>query len=81
MAFGYNPGFNGFQAPQAGFSTAPTYLPPMQQNPVQAPTAATRQGFMCIPVTCREQVVATQIPLLKWPVPSWMTRTPVYMTS
>lgn len=62
MAFGYSPGFNGFQAPQAGFGTAPTYLPPMQQNPVQAPTAAPRQGFMCIPVTCREQVVATQIP-------------------
>lgn len=62
MAFGYNPGFNGFQAPQTGFGTAPTYLPPMQQNPVQAPTAAPRQGFMCIPVTCREQVVATQIP-------------------
>ena len=62
MAFGYTPGFNGFQAPQTGFGTAPTYLPPMQQNPVQAPTAAPRQGFMCIPVTCREQVVATQIP-------------------
>ena len=62
MAFGYSPGFNGFQAPQTGFGTAPTYLPPMQQNPVQAPTAAPRQGFMCIPVTCREQVVATQIP-------------------
>lgn len=58
MAFGYSPGFNGFQAPQTGFGTAPTYL----QNPVQAPTAAPRQGFMCIPVTCREQVVATQIP-------------------
>ena len=62
MAFGYSPGFNGFQAPQTGFSTAPTYLPTMQQNPVQTPTAAPRQGFMCIPVTCREQVVATQIP-------------------
>lgn len=62
MAFGYSPGFNGFQAPQTGFGTAPTYLPPMQQNPVQAPTVAPRQGFMCIPVTCREQVVATQIP-------------------
>ena len=62
MAFGYSPGFNGFQAPQTAFSTAPTYLPPMQQNPVQPPTAAPRQGFMCIPVTCREQVVATQIP-------------------
>lgn len=62
MAFGYSPGFNGFQAPQTGFGTAPTYLPPMQHNSVQAPTAAPRQGFMCIPVTCREQVVATQIP-------------------
>lgn len=62
MAFGYTPGFNGFQAPQTGFGTASTYLPPMQQNPVQAPTAPPRQGFMCIPVTCREQVVATQIP-------------------
>ena len=62
MAFGYSPGFNGFQAPQTGFSNAPTYLPTMQQNPVQGPTAAPRQGFMCIPVTCREQVVATQIP-------------------
>lgn len=62
MAFGYTPGFNGFQAPQTGFCTTPTYLSPMQQNPVQAPTAAPRQGFMCIPVTCREQVVATQIP-------------------
>lgn len=62
MAFGYTPGFNGFQAPQTGFGTTPTYLPPMQQNPVQAPIAAPRQGFMCIPVTCREQVVATQIP-------------------
>lgn len=62
MAFGYSPGFNGFQAPQTGFGTAPTYLPPMQQNPMQALTAAPRQGFMCIPVTCREQVVATQIP-------------------
>lgn len=62
MAFGYNPGFNGFQTPQTGFSTAPTYLPTMQQNPVQTPTAAPRQSFMCIPVTCREQVVATQIP-------------------
>ena len=62
MAFGYSPGFNGFQAPQTGFGTAPTYLPSLQQNPVQAPTAAPRQGFMCIPVTCREQVVATQIP-------------------
>lgn len=62
MAFGYTPGFNSFQAPQTGFGTALTYLPPMQQNSVQAPTAAPRQGFMCIPVTCREQVVATQIP-------------------
>ena len=62
MAFGYNPGFSGFQAPQAGFSTAPTYLPPLQQIALQSLTAATRQGFMCIPVTCREQVVATQIP-------------------
>lgn len=62
MAFGYSTSFNGFQAPQTGFGTAPTYLPPIQQNPVQAPTAAPRQGFMCIPVTCREQVVATQIP-------------------
>lgn len=62
MAFGYNPAFNGFQATQTSFGAAPTYLPPMQQNSVQAPTAAPRQGFMCIPVTCREQVVATQIP-------------------
>lgn len=62
MAFGYTPGFGAYQGPQTGFSTVPTYLPPMQQNPVQAPTAAPRQGFMCIPVTCREQVVATQIP-------------------
>lgn len=62
MAFGYTHGFNGFQAPQTGFGTAPTYLPPMQQNAPQTPTVAPRQGFMCIPVTCREQVVATQIP-------------------
>lgn len=62
MAFGYSPGFNGFQAPQTGFSAAPTYLPTMQQNAPQPPTAAPRQGFMCIPVTCREQVVAAQIP-------------------
>lgn len=62
MAFGYTPGFGAFQPQQNNFNPAPTYLPPMQQNPVQAPTAAPRQGFMCIPVTCREQVVATQIP-------------------
>lgn len=62
MAFGYAPGFGAYQPSQTGFGTAPTYLPPMHQNPVQAPTAASRQGFMCIPVTCREQVVATQIP-------------------
>lgn len=62
MAFGYTHGFNGFQAPQTGFGTAQTYLPPMQQNAPQTPTVAPRQGFMCIPVTCREQVVATQIP-------------------
>lgn len=62
MAFGYTPGFVAFQPQQNNFNQAPTYLPPMQQNPVQVPTAAPRQGFMCIPVTCREQVVATQIP-------------------
>lgn len=62
MAFGYTPGFGAYQPAQNAFNTTPTYLPPMQQNPVQAPTAAPRQGFMCIPVTCREQVVATQIP-------------------
>ena len=62
MAFGYTPGFGAFQPQQNTFSSAPTYLPTMQQNPVQAPTVAHRQGFMCIPVTCREQVVATQIP-------------------
>lgn len=62
MAFGYNPVFGGFQPPQINANPAPTYLPPMQHNPIQATPAALRQGFMCIPVTCREQVVATQIP-------------------
>lgn len=62
MAFGYTPGFGAYQPPQNGFNQFPTNLPTMQQNAPQPPTAAPRQGFMCIPVTCREQVVATQIP-------------------
>lgn len=60
MAFGYSPGFNGFQAPQTGFGTAPTYFPPMQQNPVQTPTATPRQGFSVHPVTSREEAMAVQ---------------------
>lgn len=62
MAFGYTPGFGAYQPPQNGFNQFPTNFPTMQQNAPQPPTAAPRQGFMCIPVTCREQVVATQIP-------------------
>ena len=62
MAFGYTPGFGAYQPPQNGFNQFPTNFPAMQQNAPQPPTAAPRQGFMCIPVTCREQVVATQIP-------------------
>lgn len=62
MAFGYTPGFGAYQPSQNGFNQFQTNFPTMQQNPVQAPTSAPRQGFMCIPVTCREQVVATQIP-------------------
>lgn len=62
MAFGYTPGFGAYQPSQNGFNQFPTNFTTMQQNPVQTPTAAHRQGFMCIPVTCREQVVATQIP-------------------
>lgn len=60
MAFGYTPGFNGFQAPQTGFGTTPTYLPPMQQNAPQAPTAAPQQGFSVHPVTSREEAMAVQ---------------------
>ena len=62
MAFGYTPGFGAYQPSQNGFNQFTTNFPTMQQNAPQAPTAAPRQGFMCIPVTCREQVVATQIP-------------------
>lgn len=62
MAFGYTPGFGAYQPSQNGFNQFPTNFPTMQQNAPQPPTAAPRQGFMCIPVTCREQVVATQIP-------------------
>lgn len=62
MAFGYAPGFGAYQPLQNGFNQFPTNFPAMQQNAPQPPTAAPRQGFTCIPVTCREQVVATQIP-------------------
>lgn len=62
MAFGYTPGFGAYQPSQNGFNQFQTNFPTMQQNTPQAPTAAPRQSFMCIPVTCREQVVATQIP-------------------
>lgn len=62
MAFGYTPGFVAYQPSQNGFNQFPTNFSTMQQNALQAPTSTPRQGFMCIPVTCREQVVATQIP-------------------
>lgn len=62
MAFGYTPGFWAYQPSQNGLNQFPTNFPTTQQNAPQAPTAAPRQGFVCIPVTCREQVVATQIP-------------------
>lgn len=63
MAFGYNqPAFSGYQAPQGGFNNFPTHLPSPTANTFQGQPAPLRQGFVCIPVTCREQVVATQIP-------------------
>lgn len=62
MAFGYTPGFGAYQPSQNGFNQFTTSFPTMQQNAPQAPTSAPRQGFVCIPVTRKEEVMAAQIP-------------------